>query len=432
MAEFLNKTGLSKVLENILNVFLPRDLVITDDEIDAICGADSTPAIDLIAKTRLPIVALTGDVSTMDKDNAVTLGYTYKNMTGTCTCKWQGSSSIRYPKKNYTIKFDQSFEAKTGWGIHNKYVLKANWVDPSALRNVYGAVIWGEMVRTRPNADTRLTALPNGGAIDGFFVWVTLNGENIGLYSFTIPKDDWLFGMTGSSSAEGYVCADYCALDTPVTGEHSEALGMNDVKVEYAAGDESALIASLNSVITAINGVQSESDLAALEAVVDIDSVIDYDIHMSLFANLDGINRNYIMGTYDGTKWFMSTYDMDSIMGNQPLPEEVGVGEGLLWANGYPSFVTNLSTTNKLLYVVRTYYASRIKERFTSLRGWVLNEINMSALLHRMAYEIPDIAVREENRLWPTRLGTHTGNYQYLADYMRLRFPTLDWQISQM
>lgn len=97
----------------------------------------------------LPKFLLTGDTSAMSKDNAVTLGYVYKDRSGTCEVKWQGSSSLSFPKKNYTIKFDNAFEAKSGWGSQRKYCLKANYVDFSHARNVVSAKIWGQVVKTR-------------------------------------------------------------------------------------------------------------------------------------------------------------------------------------------------------------------------------------------------------------------------------------------
>lgn len=429
---YLDKTGLERLWQHIVAKIGSSFGAITDDTIAAITGEGEVVAsASLIKNTRLPILELSGDVTDMSKDNAVTLNYTYGDLAGTCTCKWQGSSSIRYPKKNYTIKFDQSFEAKTGWGVHNKYCMKANWVDPSNLRNVYCARLWGDMVKQRYGAPDNLKALPNGGAIDGFPIWIILNGQSLGLYTFSIPKEDWMLGMTGANSAEGFVCADRCGLDIPVTGEYVEEFGMNDVKVEYSAGNESALIASLNNVITVINNVKSAADLAALEAVVDINSVIDYNIHMSLLGNNDGINRNYILATYDGIKWFMSAYDMDSVFGGVALPEEVGYGKGLRWTNTWPSFEGGMPD-NKLIDLIRTYYAAETKTRFTELRGWVLNELNTNTILYQMAYEIPDIAIREDFRLWPSRLGTNTGTCYQIADYMRMRYLVLDYQITQI
>lgn len=97
----------------------------------------------------LPVLYLTGNTAGMSKDKAVTLDYVYGEHSGTASVKWQGSSSIVYPKKNYTIKFDNAFEAAEGWGAQKKYCLKANYIDHSHARNIVSAKLWGEVVRSR-------------------------------------------------------------------------------------------------------------------------------------------------------------------------------------------------------------------------------------------------------------------------------------------
>ena len=143
----------------------------------------------------IPILYLNGSFAEMTKDNAVTVDYIFKERSGTCTLKWQGASSVGLPKKNFTIKFDNAFEVVSGWGTQQKYVLKANFVDSSHARNIVCAKLWGQIVRSRTPANAMLNALPNGGAIDGFPILLALNGKFIGLYTWNIPKDDWMFGM---------------------------------------------------------------------------------------------------------------------------------------------------------------------------------------------------------------------------------------------
>ena len=180
----------------------------------------------------LPILYLNGNTASMTKDNAVTLDYIYGDKTGTATVKWQGSGSIAYPKKNYTIKFDNAFEAADGWGVHNKYCLKADWVDSSHCRNVVSAKLWGEMVKSRPNVDTRLKSLVNGGAIDGFPCFVVINDKWQGIYNFNIPKDSWMMGM-GSGEKEAILCNDQgpnSSLKSEVTIGNTDNV---DLELEY-------------------------------------------------------------------------------------------------------------------------------------------------------------------------------------------------------
>lgn len=166
----------------------------SEGRITAVEAADSE-SFHAFTACGLPVLYLTGDTTGMSKDNAISLNYVYGERSGTATVKWQGSSSLSYDKKNYTITFDKPFEAADGWGEQKTYCLKANYIDHSHARNVVSAKLWGEVVKSRTNTNSRLNALPNGGAVDGFPVIIVLNGAFHGLYTFNIPKDGWLYNM---------------------------------------------------------------------------------------------------------------------------------------------------------------------------------------------------------------------------------------------
>ena len=366
----------------------------------------------------LPVLHFEGDDTGMSKDDAVTLRYVYGERSGTASVKWRGSSSLWYPKKNYAVTFDTSFEAKAGWGEQSKYAINAYWIDPSYLRNLFGAKLWGTLTRSREGVDEITKGLPNCGAIDGFPIWVTLNGKHMGIYMWTIPKGAWLFGMTGANSGEAVVCADAVTLYEPVLCDGT------DFKIEYSAsGDRAAVAASLNNMITALGNVQSAADLASLEQYVDVKSVVDYYVHMALTCNIDGINRNYQLFTRDGVKWHMSPYDMDAILGNSVL------GNSLGWPNDWPMF-TGTTGINKLIDTVKTYNVEAIKTRFTTARWWEFDEGNMMHELYAQAIAIPEILRLEDLRLWPERPGTATNNIEQILTWLRLRLLALDYNVT--
>jgi hypothetical protein len=371
----------------------------------------------------LPVLNLTGDTTSMSKDNAVSLSYVYGERSGTASVKWQGSSSLSYPKKNYTITFDNAFEAKSGWGSHDKYCLKANWVDASQMRNIFCAKLWGLMVKSRANVDPRLSALPNGGAIDGFPVIVVFNGEPAGLYTMNIPKDGWMFGMTGVNANEAIMCAEASGFYNPVVGDET------DFEVEYTGADtdesKAAAIKSLNNLVTVCNSVASADDLPALEALVDIQSLVDYYILSAVICHRDGITKNYILATYDGVKWFISAYDMDATFGNK------WDGSGFYWYNDYPTFA-NLCDNNKLMWIVRTYYLADLKARWAQLKSWDIGQGNFTAEVTNLAHQFPVKAYMLDWNLWSTVPGTNANNTEQIKDYHWLRMPMIDWELSQL
>lgn len=367
----------------------------------------------------LPKLLLYGDTSAMTKDNAVTLDYVYGDRSGTCTVKWQGSSSIAYPKKNYTIKFDNAFEAKEGWGEEKKYCLKADWIDFSHCRNVVSAKLWGDVVRSRATSDlvTRLSALPNCGAIDGFPCFVVINGEWQGIYNFNIPKDGWMMGM-GSGTKEAILCAN--GKGTRI-GEsfYGEATLGESFDVEYAADGwaESDIQESLNTLIRAvINSDGSDID-TTISQYLDIDSAIDYMVYAGLLNNWDGINKNYILATYDGVKWFFSAYDLDGVWGVSASGNYTVPANDRIRLTAHKLFALLLSNKRRVLM-----------RRYEEL---VKNSMAVSAVIDKFsnyAFNIPLPAYNADAELWASIPGTAVNNIDYSLKWYGERVKWCDEQ----
>ncbi|MDF2726308.1 MAG: hypothetical protein K0Q59_5986 [Paenibacillus sp.] len=129
-------------------------------------------------RNEIPKVFLGGSTFGMTKETTKDLNLSYRsgsmNFDGVVSMKWQGSSSIGYPKKNFTIKMytdagkgtklKKSFRT---WGPQSKFCLKANYTDHSHARNIVSARLWGQMASTRQNVPTPMERSPNYGAIDG-------------------------------------------------------------------------------------------------------------------------------------------------------------------------------------------------------------------------------------------------------------------------
>ena len=421
---------------------------------------------------ELPVLYLNGDTSKMSKEKEVTLDYTYimkarenekinsSTRTGTCTCKWQGSSSVRlnYPKRNYTIKFDNAFEAKSGWGSQKKYCMKANWIDPSALRNVVSARLWGQVVASRnlPDTDGRATA-PNYGAVDGFPIIIVINGEFMGLYTHNIPKDGWMFGMSdgeteyligaennGRTSCEFQAEATFDGTDPDTPG----AAPTLDYSVEYVKYDskvkgaketaETSAQEAFKALTRKVAKMPNEDDdwkdniwedanwEEELKDDLDIDSVIDYFIFINCIAGIDNLAKNILYGTYDGTKWFMSAYDLDSTYGSSAYGEK--------W---YP--IPNEKNTfaksracHRLMALIYDYSKSKLKERYIELRSGVLSEANVWYELTNFATSIPKGVYNMDSNRWSTMPATSTANIDTYMNYYRMQCAVLDKEIEAL
>lgn len=377
----------------------------------------------------MPVLDLNGDTTGMSKDNAVDLGYKYGDLSGTCSVKWQGSSSVPIGTKvggkyNFTIKFDQAFEAAEGWGAQKKYCTKANVIDFSHARNVFNAKLWGQIVKSRSVVPVELANLPNAGAVDGFPIIITLNGKFHGLYTFNIPKDVWMFGM-GEGTNEAIICADQwvdaCGFKAPALVDGS------DFKLEYAPDEDNSgwVAESLNRLITAcINSDGTDLD-TTIAQYLDWQSAIDYLIFATLVSGHDMTEKNYLLATFDGVKWYFSAYDMDSTHGLYFN------GEKWLPADYAPNFVT-YAASHRLMELIVAHKKDALKARYAELRNTVMSESNVATTLANFVGAIPSTVYAQDANKWPLIPNTSTSNIEQIRDYYRMRVVYADKWIEHL
>lgn len=379
------------------------------------------------ASYGLPVLYLSGDTSAMTKDDAVNLSYEYGGLTGTASVKWQGSSSLTYPKKNFTVKFDQAFEAVEGWGAQKKYCMKANYVDFSHSRNIVAAKLWGQIVASRNPTNEALAACPNYGAIDGFPIIIAINDEFAGVYTFNIPKDGWMLNM-GSGTNEAILCAD---LNSDADNFKAEAVvggNYTDFELEYVSDENNTdwVQTSLNNLINACIASDGTDLDTTIAAMLDWDSAIDYTIFCALIDHRDGVGKNYLLHTWDGVKWYFDAYDMDSIFGNK------FDGKSFFAAQSGGTTFGFLKGRHRVAELIMTYKLDELKERYKELRAGVLSEDNVATMFINFAGQIPIAALNEDNLIWPTVPSTNVNNVHQIIDWYRLRVQKIDAEIDAM
>ena len=370
---------------------------------------------------KIPIIYLSGSIAGMTKDDKVTLNYSWKDRVGTCTAKWQGSSSAVLPGryKNMTITFDTAFEVVSGWGAQKKYCFKANWVDPSHARNVVSAKLWGQMVKSRATANAKLNALPNGGAIDGFPVIISLNGRFYGLYTWNIPKDGWMFGMD-ESGQQFIVCAELnnngaTAFKGLATFE-ADSNGEVDFEVEFSSDDQTDwVLTSVNRLLAAVKDSDGTNIQYGITPYLDWDSAIDYYILSVLIANYDGQWRNYLLYSYDGVKIGISAYDLDVIYGNRATGKYFHAADVAA-----PTF-TGFAGNHKLFELIWTYMRPQLRERFDELVSGILSEANVTNEFTNFVLGIPLSVYVDNERLYPQIPSGAANNVNQILNFYRMR-----------
>lgn len=425
--------------------FLPRtDTIGGEQGVPIDSGIVGDTFLGKIKEYGLPILKISGkDIGSLNTKNDgkiknLNCSYIDKNLTRNVilkSIKVQGSSSQAYPKKNYTLEFDENIIFKEKWGTHKKYVIKADWVDFSHMRNEFGANLWKRIRETRiKNSDnlvdkngdflidknnnilsgeTNSAFLgPALGAIDSFPILVFINEKYHGLYSFTIPKSDWMAGM-GSGKKEAILSAETHSSATQFRDHVIDKNGILDDKdfsVEYAS-DENWIVNSLN---TMIDSVAKDS----MDEFIDSDSAIDYLLFNTLLGNGDGIDKNFLLNTWDGKKWFFNAYDMDSSFGN------FWDGTKIIPTDAYMFDIHR--NKSKLWECLIDNKKDKLKERWFFLRKNILKKDNLISDVYNYASSTPDAVFDYEKRRWPNRPNTRTNTPSQIAEWLEKRLDKID------
>lgn len=345
--------------------------------------------------------------------------------------KCQGTSSMSYAKKNFTINMysdeGRSIKLKKdfkGWGAQSKFCLKANYVDTTHTRNISGARIAYDMVASRPDSafKQQLLTAPRYGLVDGFPIKLYFNGEFYGIYTWNIPKDAWMFNMDESNPNHCVLCAERntdgnsslinsCQFRQPWNGS-------GDWSVEV--GTASANIkASFDRCIRFVMNATDDEFKANIGEYFDLYSLLDYYCFSYLTCHLDGLAKNMLMATYDGVIWGASLYDMDSIYGvnwtggayvatNYQCPEQYQEQFSLLWER------------------IEANFGAELYARYLELRQGALSLSNIVKHVEEIYDVIPDRVFADEKAKWTSLPNVSNNTMTRFRNYMRDRAKYVD------
>lgn len=405
-------------------------------------------------KYGIPVLYLWGDniLSLKDKSKTLKNEVTYKfplyHVQGTVSkFKVQGASSAGLPKKNYTLNLDQDFEAFPGFGKQHKYVIKANYLDASQALNVVNAKLWGKMRSTHYQAsdalqddkgnylvdnngnhiiaetDPQLSIGGNYGAVDGFPIAVYINDQYWGLYSFNIPKDDWMAKMP---SKAGYAIVD--TVWAPQGALQKETNFKDQMELQFCGTKDTQWAQdSINRMIDAVmvHYDKAEDFDTAVSPLVDLDSAYDYYIYSVLVNNDDGLFRNYLLQTFDGKKWYFAAYDLDETFGRTPdfLEHTLADSDTNDFRDHGVTF-ENAVGNNRLMYQLWKFHKDEILKRAQDFVKWTMSVALVDTAFVDYVRKIPQIALDEEIKAWPGTPNTSVDNVNRVGRWYMQR---IDW-----
>ena len=355
-----------------------------------VCGAEEQKAA--YPDSTFPRLSLYGSTDGIGKTQEVSLLADFSGeghvFSGYVSLKHQGHSSLQYSKKNYTIKFytDRAHAVKnkltfSHWNAEHKYILKANYNDPSHCRNVICADVWAEMVQSRAKVPRALTVLSNYGAADGFPVSIYLNDTFHGLYTLTLHKDDDLFGMEDGKKQALLILNNASTQEAYFRAETSFALG-SPWEIEFCGTEDTDWVKTkLNSLITFLRNSDEDTFRRNLSRYLDVDAAIDYLIALYALGLPAHAAEDLLLVCYSpDDAWICSHYDMH---------DAFSTGESSVFL---PRRVNGTwdSATDSLLWdrILNTFFED-ICRRYAVLRRDILQPEKIGAAIDAYIAQIP-------------------------------------------
>lgn len=400
-------------------------------------GTGTAPTVNSVEPVDgdIPRVFFNGEKPTSKAAVHATIEYKSKteHFKGYVEIKCQGTSSMAYPKKNYTIKmFTDSTMAKKvkkdfkGWGEQSKFCLKANYIDHSHARNICAAKLWNQIVASRANytlLPELLRTSPCNGAIDGFPIKVYYNNTYEGVYTWNIPKDKWMFNMDDTLDNHCVLCGEEYKSGCFLTA--NATLWSDEIHDTMPQSIITSFNAFQNFVITSTD----EQFKANLENYVYVDSLIDYYIFQYVICGLDSMGKNQLFATYDGTKWIATSYDMDSTFGIYWNGQSF-VAPTYRMQDDYESVKSGAA--NKLYVRLEKLFVNEIKARYSQLRADILSYNNIVNTFEPFMDTIGNDLYAEDLTIYSGIPSGSTNNIQQIRNYYRDRVTYVDVQISKL
>lgn len=341
----------------------------------------------------------------------------------TCTIQWQGTSSLEYPVKNFTIKIREEgrdyygWTPKDDWKPESRWTLKANYMDSSQSNNIGSAKFIHDFFKQNAYPIQReMEGVRTN--IDGFPIVLMIGGKFRGIYTFNIDRYSYnnygfcTYETNGNYTKNTNVLSyEFNVNNSPVfeldySTPEKELKAWNDtvrfhLKHRYngktdtptemiTSGSETTEVLynkdSHKELMDLLKWMASFKDTTSdrlrwadeLEDHFSVSHLIDYFLIAYVFGMIDNLGKNMVLTTYGKTLdsegnqltiWYPNFYDGDSILGL----DNVGANVISPGAEMSTEYVTSESRLWKWLIEDANYW-DQIKRRYMELRSNVVND----------------------------------------------------------
>lgn len=408
-------------------------------DLDAVVIPEPAGAVKIDLDTLgAPIPSERGDVANV----VASIAASGKEFTVYGRIKPQGTSTIRYAKKNWTLELYRDKERtdplplKVGDSIAStQWVVKAEWLDPSSVRNHLAYQLWGQMALTR-NGRPQLEADNSDAAhVPGavgypktYMTVMNINGAHYGVSTLTLGHDPRNLNIDSTNPRHHYVQFDARGGNTTEKTWSKLTYSLLDQHVEnYLRADtflDESQKVNLDRLGAFING-DPESFEANFDTYLDRLNTIDMLLYLEFLYDWDATALDIQLVSYDGTKWYFLPWDKDTTFGMN------SGGRGIIQGSESALLLNYDEEDSSQRPWFRTYHAfqDEVEQRYAQLRkSGVFSLENMQYQAADAYARITDEQWQADRVAWPSRPFMEPGiaDLVQVLNWVQTRIPVLD------
>ena len=317
------------------------------------------------------------------------------------TIEVQGSSSAIYPKKNWTFALynneskTESFKLRVGnWAEHSEFVFKSNWIDATHCRNILSNQIWEDIIQNREGYPKRENEIAyseaytaqsgrfDSGAlthVDGLAAELYINGSFYGIGNFNLGKKRENYDIVSSNQNHIQMSAEVHVNMNSYVPEHWE--------IRNPKLPDANFLSKINAWFAA-NALSGQAFKDSFETNHHLKNAIDFFLLVEFIKSPDMYDKNFILTSWNGVKFYFLPYDMDTTFGLQ--------WDGQSFT-GHTGSIREVSFWNKFYLA----YTIEIKARYLDLKNkgvFTLDNVYRHADLCNKTFGIQ--LFKKEQALW--------------------------------
>ncbi len=257
----------------------------------------------------------------------------------------QGTTSAKYPVKNFTIKFEngivingqtlEDYELRPGDIPVNKFCLKVDYASSEGVNNVGLVQLYEDLCNemgynTPPQQENHAVRQGIAGRPIALFWHDTTHNETIFYSKANFNNDKSTFDTFGFKDDPNTQCWDFRNNTTPYTNFQTDDFTTDawqeDLESIYPKDffDTTAL-QRVFTFVASHNRANASTEQEKAEMLADfkehfseyfvVDNTLFYYLFTEFFLMVDSRAKNIHFATFDGTHWLPIPYDMDTALG---------------------------------------------------------------------------------------------------------------------